>query len=300
MRISFSCPLKCESGKQNFAVRLSREFVNLGIKVTNKKPDINIVFVKGFKKGCKNVLRLDGIWMNTKLDYIKKNRKILNNIKKADGVVYQNLFCKKSVEKFCGKAKNSTCILNGANPKDFLIKQKNIKPFFFAACRWRPHKRLRDIIDGFLLSDLEKTYDLIIAGVPNCIIKHPSIKFLGKLSTNKTQMFTAACEGYVHLAYIDWCPNSVVEAIVAGRPVLFADSGGTGEIVKNNGIRITDKKWNFSAINHYNPPALDLNEVAVGYNDLLNIEPFKRTDLYISNIAKKYKDFFEEVVSHSD
>lgn len=296
MRISFSCELAPKSGKQNFAIRLKNEFKKIGIKVVKNNPDVNLVFVKGFRKGCKNVLRLDGVWMNKKFNCKSKNSQIKTHIRKADGVIYQNIFCKNACDKLCIKSNFYACISNGIDPSSFLNPEKRSKPFFFAACRWRPHKRLKETILGFLDSGLKNEFDLVVAGKTDCTIKDRHVIYLGKISSDRVQNLVASCSGYIHLAYIDWCPNSVVEALVANKPVLHTSSGGTPYLVKKNGVCIKDDEWNFDVIDHYNPPSLSIDEVASGYKKLLSVSPFNRDDLHISFIAKKYIDFIKEII----
>jgi len=110
MRVSFSCQLKSDSGKQKFAIRLANELRKRHIKITNKKPDINLVFIKGIKSGCKNVIRLDNAWMNSKINSQGRNRKIRKTMQKCDGVVYQGKYSKKVCQKFIGKHAQSVII----------------------------------------------------------------------------------------------------------------------------------------------------------------------------------------------
>lgn len=298
MRVSFSCALKPESGKQNFAIRLCNAFENIGIKVTEKNPDINIVFIKGIRKHCKNVIRLDGIWMNNKISFEDKNKKIWSTIKKVDGVIYQNSFCKKAVNLFCGKPSCMTSVIhNGADPKRYTNSYVHNRPYLLAFCRWRPHKRLKDTIEGFLSSGIHDQYDLIVCGKADYIIKHPNVFYFGTQGINKIDKLVSGCSCTIHLAYLDWCPNSVVESLVAGKPVLHTSSGGTALLVKENGICIKDADWDFKPCHLYSPPNLDKQELIEGYKKIVNIKfGFVREDLFIDKIAKEYKLFLEKVL----
>ena len=53
-----------------------------------------------------------------------------------------------------------------------------------------------------------------------------------------------SCDYQLHLAFIDICPNSVLEGMACGLNVLCSNLGGTPEIVGDNGIILTlDKLW---------------------------------------------------------
>jgi len=297
VRLSFSVPLKPLSGKQNFAIRLANELKKHGFKITNRKPDINLVFTKGIKKGCKNILRVDGIWMNTDINYRKKNKKIKNIMQKCDGTIYQNKFCKKASDRFIGHSNLNTIILNGADRATDIKPLRHDKPYLLSAARWRPHKRLNDTVKCFLHSGLSKEYDLIIMGDNSgCSIKDQSIIYMGRQKNSTVLSAIVGCHFAVHLAWIDWCPNFVVEAIVNGKNVLHTNSGGTKYVVQENGICLKDTKWNFKPIRLYKPPPLDMNIVGNAYRTMLKLPFQKYNHLLIDNIASQYIDFFNLVV----
>lgn len=304
MRISFSLPLVPESGKQVFACRLSKALQKKGVTVTDKKPDINLIIVKGARDGCKNVLRLDGVWMNKTDDNLKnKNKKIRNLINSCEGVIYQNEFCKEASDKLIRASNKKYAIIGNGISEDELFcadKYKHPRMFFLAMCKWRPHKRLKDTVNGFINSKVCGKYDLIVLGTPDYKVKHPNVIYLGDIPNSKllSILMSDWCSGTVHLAYIDWCPNSVVESIVAKKNVLHTSSGGTKLIVKDNGIRIKDKEWDFSITNLYKPPPLDAQEVSESYNKMVELPAIgNRVDLHIDTIADKYIEFFKRVLS---
>jgi len=297
MRVSFSTRLVPQSGKQNFAVLLAKAFARKGIIVTDKKPHVNLVFVKGVRRGCKNILRLDGAWMNSSMNYKAKNKKILSTMNKCDAVIYQSKYSRKVCEKFIGKSKKYKIIYNGCDPAVFRETYCHPKPYILACSRWRPHKRLSTIIEGFDLSGLASDYDLIVCGETSTSLHHPSIHLVGKRNVRDTYRLTAGCAFVAHLAYLDCCPNSVVESLVAGKQVLFARSGGTPELVANDGFGVEDKKYNFKAIELYSPPRLSLDEIVTGFKLLAhNTEHIYRPDLYIDVIAEQYIEFMNFII----
>lgn len=267
-----------------------------GIRVTDKKPDINLVFVDGIRNDCVNVMRLDGAWINSKMNAESKNKKILKTMSKCKGVIYQSKFSKDVCEKFIGKHKRSTIIYNGCDPELFKDPFVHSRPYITTASRWRPHKRLKTTVDCFIESELYKTHDLIVCGEPDYVRDNKSVQYFGKQSIDKVQSIVAGSDFVVHLCYLDCCPNSVVESLVAGKNVLCSNSGGTPEIVKQSGMAIADKEFGFKFIDLYDTPALNKEDVIGAYNKMTTIPVVERSDLHINNTADQYIEFFKTVI----
>jgi len=300
LRISFSCKLKPSSGKQKFAIRIAKAMRKLGVKITDKRPDANLVFVKGIKKGCVNIMRLDNAWINNKMNSVGKNSKINRTLRRCKGAIYQGVYSKKVCDKFIGRFKRKCAIIpNGCNPFEFNENFKHSKPYILAFSRWRPHKRLKDITVGFLESGLKKTHDLIVCGDPDFIVKDSSVIYKGRTGPKETNAFINGCDFVSHLAYMDCCPNSVVESLVCEKNVLYSDSGGMKELVGDNGYLIHDKPFKFKLIDLYNAPELNMDEIISGYNNILEVKSTVRHDLHIDEVATKYIDFIKKVVKNA-
>ena len=99
-------------GKHKFLTRLAKQMNNTGVIIDNKKPDVYI-FLPGEKlclEAKLNVVRVDGLIMNTRWNYKEKNNKILKSIKKSDALIYQGIFCKESYNRFLGVKKSLTLL----------------------------------------------------------------------------------------------------------------------------------------------------------------------------------------------
>ena len=303
MKIGFCLDVNkkdADSGKHKFFIRLAKEMKKNDIIIDNKNPDIYI-FLAGTnpsKKAKLNILRLDGLIMNTRWDYKSKNKKILKSIKQSDGVIYQGKFCKDAYNKFLNiNKKPYTIIPNGASSDEFLKREP--KDFFIANCKWRPHKRLKEIIKSYLLAlDMGLKSDLVITGKPDYRKKHSKIKYIGWQKYKKLKILLSNAIASIHLTWLGWCPNSMVEAIVSGCPIIYTKSGGQIELGKESGIGIEDAKWKFNLIDLYDPPKIDREKVAEA---MLFLEENKnkkyciRKDLDIKITCKKYIDFFKNI-----
>ncbi len=303
MKIGFSFDSsisEAPDGKHQFLIRLDRQLRGRGIEIDNKKPDVFIRLPgeERCKKAKVNILRLDGLILNSRWDYKSKNRDILKSIKKSDALIYQGSFCEQAYRKFL-KVENKmfTIIPNGASPKEFL--PRNVKNYFLANGKWRPHKRLKMIVKCFLTA-LEKGLDsdLIITGKPDYKIKHPRVKYVGFQKREQLKKLLSESIASLHLTWLDWCPNSMVEAITARCPVIYSISGGHRELAINSGIGIKDTYWNWKVIDLYAPPKIDRGEVSDAMIKLKKekIEYPINNKLDIKNIADNYIEYFEKVI----
>ena len=219
------------------------------------------------------LLRLDGIYFNSDQNYNEQNKPIKYAYENADAVVFQSEFNRKLTEAWFGPHKNGFVIHNA--PDLDLIKRVN--PHYFdsyfdrnieiwcAASSWRPHKRLKENIRYFI-DKAPKDAILCIAGAG----AHESdfsgwstdqlkrIKYLGNIDYLALLSLYRRSSTFIHLAYMDHCPNVVVDAQASGCKIICSSTGGTKEIVAN-GIIIKEKEWDFSPIKLYNPPKLDFN-----------------------------------------
>ena len=190
------------------------------------------------------VLRLDGIWFNSEQEYDKQNAPIKFAYKNADAVVFQSKFNKMLTEKWFGKHNNSHIIHNAADSALISRIDKNYWNSKFGinvevwtcASNWRPHKRLKENVRYFL-EFAPKDAVLAIAGklpideAREILAKDDRIYFLGELDYVSLLSLYRRSNTFIHLAYLDHCPNVVVDAQAAGCKVICSSSGGTSEIV---------------------------------------------------------------------
>lgn len=300
MKVCFAEDIRREdSGKHKFLHRLAKEFKAKGIKVVDNNADILLHIGRNIskKKAKKVVMRVDGLILNKAQSYKKKNDKILRYINKSDAIIYQSLFCERSYRKFLGVKKKNKIIFNGANPNEFLPRDK--KNFFLANCRWRPHKREKQTCESFIAA-LERGLDsdLIVAGNADKTIEHPRIRYAGWIHPNTLRRMLSEAIATIHLSWLDWCPNSMVESIVAGCPIIYSDSGGSSEVGFGYGIGIDDDNWDFKNPCYlYNPPKMDENDIIAAMFDLKNSDiKINGKEFHVSNIADEYILFFREVL----
>ena len=241
------------------------------------------------------VLRLDGIWFNSDQDYNRQNAPIKFSYQNADAVVFQSNFNKKLTESWFGAHKNSHVIHNAADLD--LIKAANLNYWnrkfgkgtevWSCASSWRPHKRLNENIRYFL-EFAPKDAILAIAGAlgmddAKIIPNDKRIVILGDVDYMSLLSLYKRSSTFVHLAYLDHCPNVVVDAQATGCKIVCSSTGGTKEIV-NNGILVVEDEWDFTPIPLYKPPKLDfLNSVHIKTNNVNSFDNCVNKYIYFSS-----------------
>jgi glycosyltransferase involved in cell wall biosynthesis len=292
-----------DSGKHKFLNRLFHELKEQGVEVDQKASKVDVLLHIGRNMDCckakKKVMRVDGLILNSDQKYEKENKKLKKQIDNSDAVVYQGEFCKQAYTKFLGVDKPYICALNGASPKEFFSRQP--QDFFLTHCKWRPHKRLKELCDSFVYAKEQGLKSkLVVAGEKKKVIDHPDITYIGWVSDRYLKSLLSKSIATIHLAWLDWCPNAMIESVVAGTPVIYSKSGGSGEIGKGAGIGISDEQWDFKPTKLYDPPKLDRQEVADAMFKLETqlLEVYSE-HVRINHIADKYVRIFNKLIGDS-
>jgi glycosyltransferase involved in cell wall biosynthesis len=261
------------SGPNKFTRTLFNQLIkDKKVKISNQEEaDIEFCLIQQQVHKVKPmVLRLDGIWFNSDQDYHRQNAPIKFSYQNADAVVFQSNFNKKLTESWFGEHKNSHVIHNAADLN--LIKAANANfwddkfgkgtEVWSCASSWRPHKRLNENIRYFL-EFAPKDAIFAIAGAlgmddAKTIPSDKRVVLLGGLDYMSLLSLYKRTSTFVHLAYLDHCPNVVVDAQAAGCKIVCSSTGGTKEIV-NDGIIVQEEDWDFKPIKLYVPPSIKWN-----------------------------------------
>ena len=295
-----------------FGGRLKKQFEKNGHTfvdpyVSGEIPEKNISIIQGERiPGCPfNMLRLDGLYFDSENpNNDQMNAGIFKSFDQADYIVYQSEFSKEMYHAFY-KDKPFTIIANGIDQQDFLSNVKPIKydnPVFskyekicVASASWRRHKRLEETIEAFKDSRLKNVLLVALGGfeyikdkssIPENVLLTPLLK------PNDTASIYSMADAMIHLAWLDWCPNTVVEALSCSAPVLCSHNGGTKELVKDNGVVIQlEEDYKIGTkVPLYNPPKVDTNIIVNGVLEVIEKPTiFDRPDLDISYVAEKYE-----------
>jgi len=317
-----------DGGPRNFISRLKDSIASAHLADIESNPDtsdVRLECIHNMSPECDvpYALRLDGIYhdsQNTIGNTFLLNMPIYDAYKKAKGVIFQSEFDQWMAHLHFGEHENSIVINNGANIKGLnqnqLLKRKKALSdrVILASSKWRRHKRLKECVQAFSL--LPKEYDdveLKIAGhideseqadlirMVGNENKSNKIEFLGNISQEKiyNENMNATC--FLHLSWFDHCPNSVIEAMSCGTPVVCSNQGGTKELIEKTKCGLVaeiDPDYDGSFISLYDPPEVDLKPVKHALMDILNKSFYNYTTIDlapigIGRVARRYVEFLE-------
>ena len=282
--------LQSTSGPNHFASKLVKYGKKNGVTFNKTSPiDARLCFIetRDFQSKIPLFQRLDGIYFNLSQPYKIQNQNIEKTYHHSTGVIFQSNFNKKLTTEYFGEHNNFAVIHNGADT-DFIetvapLSHPKIDKFenvWSCAASWRPHKRLDDNIRYFLEHSCEKDC-LVIAGKSDKKIeKNERIFYVGEISVPNLISLYKRSKYFLHLAWLDHCPNVVVDARASGCQIICSSAGGTKEIAGLDAVVIQEEDWNFKPVELYKPPALNFNNKVknvfnVEYNMNRAIEDYK-------------------------
>ncbi len=294
---------RSNSGPNKFTRQLFNNLkCNNGVSIVDKQQIADVEFCliqQQVHKVKPMVLRLDGIWFNSEQDYSNQNKPILFAYQNADAVVFQSNFNKRLTEHWFGKHEKPYVIHNAAD--NSLIEKipkyhnkminDNYSEIWVSASHWRPHKRLRENIIYFL-EHAPKDAGMMIAGKVDSLevfsdFNDSRLMYVGELNWESLISICKMATTFVHLAYLDHCPNVVVDAQACDCKIICSSTGGTSEIVKN-GIVVNEEDWNFKPIKLYAPPK-------VKYDNIKNIS-LENQHYNIDDCSNLYYSVIKDVV----
>jgi len=207
------------SGPNSFGRKLMEELNKRGHQASTalEDPDLQLSFIQRMSvKAKKTALRLDGIYFNTRQDWEAMNKPILESFVDSDLVIYQSEFNKRLSEKYFGIPKASVVIGNGTSldaissiPEASHPTIDRFDEVWCCSSSWRPHKRLKENIRYFLENKPKNACLIVLGDNPDFFIEDDSIIFAGKQTWEACISVYKRSKKFIHLAFLDHCPNVV-------------------------------------------------------------------------------------------
>jgi glycosyltransferase involved in cell wall biosynthesis len=185
-------------------------------------------------------------------DWQAQNQRMARSYHAADWVFYQSEFCRRAANHFLGKRSGPGEILYNAvdttrfSPEAHRERRVNGRWNFLVTGKIANHLyyRLESTIAGVHVARRQGLdANLVIAGWVESEARSRAEAFAKELGAGAAVTFTGPytqreapeiyrrADAYVMTKHNDPCPNTVLEALATGLPVLYSDTGGVPELV---------------------------------------------------------------------
>ena len=183
-------------------------------------------------------------------DWRKMNAFMATAYHRADYVFWQSDFCRRAADRFLGKREGIGEVLFNAIDTRHRFRPAVVKvdrPFtFLLTGRIDAHLsyRLESSIAGLRAAHAAGLYcRLLVAGrVDGSVLAAnrqfaqnlgvaDHVDFLGPYTQETAAAIYQRADAYIMTKYLDPCPNTVIEAMACGLPILYSASGGVPEQV---------------------------------------------------------------------
>ncbi len=246
----------------------------------------------------------------------EKNKEMSFQYKLADYVLYQSNFSKYCAEKFLGKREGPGEILYNAVDQNIFYPTKkrelNSELRILVTGKYQEHLYYSlEFILKILYELNKKNIPAIInfAGyfdpkVLNKLLsfakKHDiedKVNFKGSYNQENANLIYNSSDLYFYFVHQSNCPNSVIEAMSCGLPVVCSNTGGLPEIVNSySGICLnTEKNWEKPMIPRADEAIIAVNKIINNYSDYsLNSINKVTKDHNIKNWINKHEEIFKK------
>jgi glycosyltransferase involved in cell wall biosynthesis len=183
-------------------------------------------------------------------DWKKMNAIMAAAYHRADYVFWQSKFCQRAADRFLGRREGQGEVLFNAIDTQHRFRpaeKRHDRPFtFLLTGRIDRHLcyRVESSITGLRAArDAGLDCRLLVAGwiedTALAACRHlasqlditPHVDFLGAYTQDNAATIYQSADAYIMTKYLDPCPNTVLEAMACGLPILYSESGGVPEQV---------------------------------------------------------------------
>ena len=254
----------------------------------------NFILGKFIGKGKRILIfRLDGLKRVYAPEASDSDQPLIENLPLADSLIFQSVFSKKCFinERILLPKIKQTIIMNGADSsnyypgKNIKIKSKNIN---LISNSWSINKN-----KGFkTISQFSKLNNVSVQHIGNWPDDVPieKVQLLGVKDERIIGEILRNGHFLLFPSINEACPNVVVEALASGLPVLYKNSGGTGELCKDElfGLTLPNNTDDIIGLNYF-------LENAVDNYDSIRSRILEKFHLFsFQNCYEKYTDHFNK------
>lgn len=273
MKVLLVPPPQLGGGPSNAIIRCSKVLAENGVNFTTKfwlkwdKALLNVSvglrfkFLKISKFNRKFIYRADGCYVKSvfekegnpwlpEYDYINNN--IKNALQEADHVIFQSNHSKNYLDQlYPRKTGTYTIAYNGVDLNIFNYNRsgKNEVPAIGCIGKFRLNRL--QIIKNILMHVPFKHKLLLVGRIePDCVdhlkeiklLKNTTLEYVGQIyGDEELAKLHNKIDCFLHPFVSDTCPNSVIEALACGTPVVLVEGTGGNELMGGGGIAVN--RW---------------------------------------------------------
>jgi glycosyltransferase involved in cell wall biosynthesis len=246
------------NSKVLFVISNTSPFILALAKLLGKKI---VVRVDGFSYMKRYVHSKEGVYTSRKMSLIrlKTNYQMAVTQFYSDFVIFQSDFSRRmSAKHIYPLSINNVLIYNGVDERHFRCNKKYESPKISILGNFRDVDLMELYLEAFSkVYEKHQDSELLIIGKQNGEVKaiiskflsgfgisnKPKIKNIGAVTYEELPKFLSETNIGWHFTLWDWCPNSVLEQMASGNPVVCSEAGGTVELVGGAGENIDIKDF---------------------------------------------------------
>ena len=197
---------------------------------------------KAKDKGCFIIHRLDEHVEPEEDDYRRKKHAYIKELNRfADITVFQSNFVFENMYPFLDRPEKYEIIHNGADPEEFYPDDQPGK--FIGHVTWGTGGKKRlDMLYETIKANPEESF-LLVGN--HSMSKYDftdlaNVNYAGTVKRQQMPFFLHKMKFLYFPSENDPCPNTVIEAILAGVPVCYNPLGGTKELVRGCGLPLQE------------------------------------------------------------
>lgn len=267
------------------------------------------------------MFRVDGISFDLGLgpkENARRNAPISAGLENAAGIVFQCRFGASLVDRFLRVPQSPSVIIpNGVDLTEFTPSGPDLRKklgiakdeiVFITSAKWRAHKRLESVVqvfDAFTTATGRQARLIVLGQLDRQPTRMPpGMMLIGHIPHKELPAWYRTADILLFFSWLDYCPNTVCEALASGLPVVCTNQGGTRELVEmtNGGIVVeVDDDFTFCEVDLYHPPSPEPAILLKGVMEAVTkrgqiIAGMKREAVGIDAVARRYVQFAEQIV----
>jgi len=226
--------------------------------------------------GVHTVLRVDGFYLpnyfdnrsqplefqdrHLSLNMMAVNSRMQRDLLLSNFVIYQSAFSKEMADRFLYTRRDAYAIVfNGVDLEQFRPgTARNGRRCLLSCGTIRDEYMMGSVLPVFKVLWREYDLDLLIVGPLDPVNQkmleefkqgepeaRQRIDWVGPVLNRDMPKLMQRADILIHPRLGDWCPNTVVEAMACGLPVVCGSWGGTAELVGDAGMVVPTGPWEY-------------------------------------------------------